>query len=74
MKSFHEYMMRYRGAKLASQKKERELAEWMFHDHDFPKHSCDYDEISRYLEWNIPFTDALRLFDQLWEDYIETQR
>lgn len=71
MQSFHQYIMRYRGLKQKTD--ERRLADWMFHEHDFPKHSHSYDEISRYLEWNIPFTNAVNVFDQLWEDYLETQ-
>ncbi|MDC3415320.1 YozE family protein [Aquibacillus salsiterrae] len=68
MQSFYHYMMRYRGAKVATD--ESRLAEWIFHDHDFPKHSTSYDEVSRYLEWNIPFTEAIGVFDRLWDDYI----
>lgn len=72
MRSFHQYMMRYRGLKKASDV--RTLADWMFREHDFPKYSCSYDEISRYLEWNIPFTNALIVFDQLWEEYVEVDQ
>ncbi|CQR46641.1 hypothetical protein BN1058_00910 [Paraliobacillus sp. PM-2] len=67
MHSFYQYMMRHRGAKHVTN--ESKLAEWMFRDHNFPKHSTSYDEISSYLEWNIPFTEALQVFDQLWEQY-----
>ncbi|SDB90821.1 Uncharacterized protein YozE, UPF0346 family [Pelagirhabdus alkalitolerans] len=67
MQSFHQFMMRYRGIKQDT--KEKRLAEWMYHDHDFPKHSTDYDEISRYLEWNVPFNEAIQTFDDLWEEY-----
>ncbi|WP_217585484.1 YozE family protein [Lentibacillus saliphilus] len=67
MKSFYHHMMSYRGKKPADDA--ARLADWMFHDHDFPKHSLDYDEISRYLEWNSPFSTALSLFDELWAVY-----
>lgn len=67
LKSFYHYMMKYRGAGKKSE--ERVLADWMFQDHDFPKHSSSYEEISEYLEMNSPFPDALRLFDDLWERY-----
>ncbi|MBO8155021.1 MAG: YozE family protein [Bacillaceae bacterium] len=67
MRSFYHYMMRYRGNKGSND--EKKLADWMFKDYDFPKHSTSYDEISRYLEWNIPFSDALRVFDRVWEEY-----
>ena len=68
MKSFYHFMMRYRGAKQTTD--ESRLADWMFNDHDFPKQSTSYDEISRYLEWNIPFTEAIQVFDRLWDEYL----
>ena len=71
IRSFYHYVMRYRGAEAGSE--ERRLADWIFQDHDFPKQSTSYDEISRYLEWNIPFPEAARVFDRLWEDYTATQ-
>ncbi|MBP1950760.1 YozE family protein [Virgibacillus litoralis] len=67
MRSFYHYMMTYRGKKKADD--ESKLADWIFYDHDFPKHSTDYDEISNYLEWNSPFANALAVFDQLWDIY-----
>ncbi|RCW64967.1 uncharacterized protein YozE (UPF0346 family) [Saliterribacillus persicus] len=67
MKTFYQYMMRYRGAKNTD--KAYSLAEWMFYDHDFPKQSTDYDELSRYLEWTAPFPEALQTFDRLWDEY-----
>ncbi|MGP4107139.1 YozE family protein [Virgibacillus sp. L01] len=67
MRSFYHYMMTHRGKKIADD--ESRLADWIFYDHDFPKHSIDYDEISNYLEWNSPFANALSVFDQLWDIY-----
>lgn len=69
MRSFYHYMMTYRGTKQKDDK--FRLADWMLHDHDFPKHSADYEEISNYLESNSPFTNALNVFDQLWDAYTE---
>lgn len=63
-------MMTYRGVKDKSDPK-KALADWMFKDHDFPKHSTDYEEISYYLEFNPPFTEALSTFDEVWEEYKE---
>ena len=60
--------MTYRGSIKANNKSQ--LADWMFHDHDFPKHSTDYNEISNYLEWTSPFTNALVIFDELWDVYL----
>ncbi|WP_028782972.1 YozE family protein [Thalassobacillus devorans] len=67
MRSFYHYMMRFRGNK--QQDHEKQLADWMFEDHSFPKQSTSYHEVSDYLEWNAPFPEALRVFDQLWETY-----
>lgn len=61
-------MMTYRG-KLAPDDESR-LAEWMFHDSDFPKQATDYDEISDYLEMYSPFGTALAVFDKLYEVYL----
>ncbi|MBM7552533.1 YozE family protein [Thalassobacillus pellis] len=68
MRSFYHYMMRFRGNKQLND--EKKLADWMFEDHSFPKQATTYDEVSRYLEWNAPFPDALKAFDRLWDDYI----
>lgn len=68
LRTFYQYMMTYRGRKKPSG--QSRLADWMFSDHDFPKQSVDYDEISNYLEWNSPFPGALALFDELWDLYI----
>ncbi|MFD2640398.1 YozE family protein [Piscibacillus salipiscarius] len=72
MKSFYHYMMRYRGMRDPSNPYKL-LADWMFEDHDFPKHSTNHDEISQYLEYNPPFTEALSTFDELWEEYIQNK-
>lgn len=71
MPSFYKYMMQYRGANKSLA--ERKLADWMYHDHDFPRQSESYDEISQYLEWTSPFNEAIMLFDRLWEDYLESK-
>jgi uncharacterized protein YozE (UPF0346 family) len=68
MRSFYHFMMTYRGKIKADD--ESRLADWMFGDHNFPKHSSSYHEVSEYLEWNIPFTSALSVFDSLWEEYL----
>ncbi|SFF61070.1 Uncharacterized protein YozE, UPF0346 family [Halobacillus alkaliphilus] len=68
MRSFYHYMMRYRGNPIEND--EKKLADWMFQDHSFPKQAKTYDEISRYLEWNIPFPSALSVFDRLYDTYL----
>lgn len=67
MFTFYRFLMSYRGEK--SPTNESRLADWCFYDHDFPKHSTNYHEISEYLEWNSPFPEALKTFDALWEAY-----
>lgn len=67
MRSFYHYMMRYRGNKQLDD--EKRLADWMFDDHSFPKQAKTYDEVSRYLEWNAPFPNALSVFDRMYEAY-----
>mgnify|MGYP001297339058 CR=1 FL=1 len=69
MKTFYQYAMIYRGVQKKNDFKKM-LADWMFKDHNFPKYSNDYDELSRYLEWNSPFPEALKTFDELWDEYI----
>lgn len=67
MKTFYQHLMTFRGKRVPDDKSR--LADWAFFDHDFPKHSDDYDELSNYLEWNSPFANALRTFDEIWELY-----
>lgn len=67
MRSFYHFMMTFRGK--VNPDDESQLADWMFSDHNFPKQSKSYQEISNYLEWNTPFVTALSVFDHLWEKY-----
>jgi len=67
MSTFYQFLMTHRNKK--KQDDEKALADWAFHDHDFPKYSADYNEVSNYLEWNSPFPEALVVFDHLWEQY-----
>ncbi|OZU90166.1 hypothetical protein CIL03_03215 [Virgibacillus indicus] len=67
MRSFYQFLMTFRGKKQPDDK--NRLADWAFYDHNFPKYSKDYDEVSNYLEWNSPFAKALVVFDELWEIY-----
>ena len=39
------------------------------HETNFPKHTADFDEISRYLEEHADFSFNLSDFDAIWEDY-----
>ncbi|SDI99165.1 YozE family protein [Salimicrobium halophilum] len=70
-RSFYHYMMRYRGD--LRQGEEKELADWMFREHSFPKQATTYDEISDYLEFHSPFPGSLATFDTLYEHYLEEE-
>ncbi|RDW19605.1 hypothetical protein CWR48_07755 [Oceanobacillus arenosus] len=67
MRTFYQFLMTYRG-KIKADDYSR-LADWAFFDSSFPKYSKDYHEISNYLEWNSPFSNALVTFDALWDIY-----
>lgn len=69
--TFYQFMMTYRGRQEPNN--QSLLADWMFFDHDFPKHSDNYSVLSDYLEFNSPFTDALIIFDELWDTYLMMQ-
>lgn len=69
MLTFYQFMMTFRGKRRPDN--ESKLADHIFFDHDFPKYSIDYNEISDYLEWTSPFSEALNLFDELWEVYLK---
>ncbi|MFC2948353.1 YozE family protein [Virgibacillus sediminis] len=68
MRSFYHFLLTYRGKRRPDDYSR--LADWAFQDHTFPKYTKDYNEISNYLEWNSPFPDAIRVFDELWDEYI----
>ncbi|SIS37262.1 YozE family protein [Salimicrobium flavidum] len=70
-RSFYHYMMRFRGNLETG--KEKELADWMFEEHSFPKQSESYDELSEYLEHHSPFPGSLAAFDRLYETYMEEE-
>ncbi|WP_100010837.1 YozE family protein [Lentibacillus sediminis] len=69
MKTFYQFLLTHRGKKRPDD--HSRLADWAFFDHNFPKYSADYNEISEYLEWNSPFPNALKAFDQLWGEYTQ---
>lgn len=47
------------------------LADLAFEDIAFPKHTTDFDIISRYLEDDAAFYFSLKEFDSIWEIYLE---
>lgn len=67
-KSFYQYMMTQRVSKLLTPIDY--FAEAMFEDIAFPKHSEDFQEISRYLEDNVSYLTNLSVFDDAWDMYL----
>ena len=67
-KSFYTWLMTERNPKSNSPK-----ARWaglVFEETTFPKHSSDFETISRYLEDEASFSFNLGDFDQIWEEYL----
>lgn len=69
MKPFYAFLMRYRQPKEVD--KITKFANHAFLDHSFPKHSTNYDEISRYLELNGEYLDSMTVFDEAWDLYLQ---
>ncbi|HEK9099562.1 YozE family protein [Bacillus pfraonensis] len=67
-KSFYHYMMKHRASLINNEVSN--LAEAMYDDLSFPKHSEDYDEISSYLELS-GLLGSMSIFDEAWELYIQ---
>ena len=66
-KSFYTWLMTERNPKSTDPK--AILADLVFHEPAFPKHTDDCDEISRYLEEHADFSFNLSDFDVIWEEY-----
>ncbi|MGT2926661.1 YozE family protein [Streptococcus cuniculipharyngis] len=67
-KSFYSWLMTQRHSK--SQAPAARLAAYVFEETTFPKHTDDFEVISRYLEDEASFAFNLSEFDQIWEDYL----
>ncbi|MCE2200720.1 YozE family protein [Streptococcus thermophilus] len=67
-KSFYTWLMAQRNPK--STEPVAILADLAFEDSTFPKHTDDFEEVSRYLEDHASFSFNLGQFDQIWEDYL----
>ncbi|KRM90981.1 hypothetical protein FC80_GL000977 [Liquorilactobacillus cacaonum DSM 21116] len=48
-----------------------EFANNAFLDQSFPKQSQEYDELSRYLEFNASYLPTMTIFDEAWEMYLD---
>jgi len=47
------------------------LADLAFEESAFPKHTDDFDEVSRFLEEHASFSFNLGDFDAIWQEYLE---
>ncbi|MBP2622881.1 YozE family protein [Streptococcus oricebi] len=68
-KSFYSWLMTERNPK--SNEPKALLADLVFHESNFPKHTDSFDEVSRFLEEQASFSFNLGQFDQIWEEYEE---
>lgn len=69
-KSFYTWLMTERNPKSNSPK--AILADLAFEEAAFPKHTDDFDEVSRFLEEHASFSFNLGDFDSIWQEYLET--
>lgn len=67
-KSFYTWLMTQRNPK--SNEPVAILADYVFEDTTFPKHTDDFEKVSRYLEDEATFAFNLSDFDRIWEDYL----
>lgn len=67
-KSFYSWLMTQRNPK--SNEPLAILADLVFDDTTFLKHTNDFETISRYLEDQAGFSFNLGQFDEIWEDYL----
>lgn len=67
-KSFYNWLMAQRNPQ--SHQPVALLADLVAQDTTFPKHSDNFEVISRYLEDEASFAFNLSHFDHIWEDYL----
>lgn len=67
-KSFYTWLMTERNPQSNAPK--ALLADLAFHETAFPKHTDDFDEVSRFLEEHASFSFNLGDFDAIWEEYL----
>ncbi|WP_315459806.1 YozE family protein [uncultured Streptococcus sp.] len=67
-KSFYTWLMTQRNPK--SHEPVAILADLVFDDTTFPKHTDNFETISRYLEDEVDFAFNLSEFDKIWEEYL----
>lgn len=65
--TFYQYVLTFRGGPKTDLK--AMFAEAMFHDLAFPKHTTDFEKISRYIEELAHQDMSAIIFDELWSLY-----
>ncbi|MDM5248261.1 MULTISPECIES: YozE family protein [unclassified Lysinibacillus] len=68
-KSFYLYVLTFRGGDWSDPKVR--FAEEVFNEHNFPKQSTDFDELSTYIESFATDNLTTEMFDELWSLYVE---
>ena len=68
-KSFHDFVLTYRGADWSDPK--ARFAEAAYEDSAFPKRSENFDELSYYVEMQADEYMTTAAFDELWTLYTE---
>ena len=71
-KSFYHFLMKYRHPKPPDDISH--FANAAFHDHGFPKTSEEYEEISLYLELNADYMKSMAVFDEAWQEYLQSEQ
>lgn len=71
-RSFYHYLLTLRGNDV--QDELQVFAHHIAQDHQFPKQSEDYHELSSYLEMNVDYLSTMTIFDQAWEMYVENNQ
>ncbi|WP_170007108.1 YozE family protein [Bacillus fonticola] len=70
-RSFYHFLMTHRNPK--AKNAIQQFANDAYEDHSFPKHTSDYDEVSRYLEEQVDYLPSLAVFDYAWQEYEEIE-
>lgn len=71
-KSFYHFLLKYRHPEAKDEISIFANAAYL--DHDFPKTSSNYDQLSTYLEFNGHYLPNMRIFDDVWELYLQHER
>ncbi len=71
-KTFYHFLMKYRHPEPKDEISH--FANDAYLDHDFPKNSSSYEQLSSYLELNGSYLPNMRIFDDVWELYVLHER